>query len=147
MGDRSDSKSHTDVNPTVDVNYGATENVQLHVLVPYDIQLNAGTPNSSGLGDAELGFKYRFYGNANSGFSMLVFPRVSVNLDLSSARKDLVDQGTDVILPVNFQKVMDKFTVGGEVGYDFTPTGPNKYVYGVSGGVNASKRVQLLVEV
>jgi hypothetical protein len=46
--------------PHVEVNYGGAPNLQLHMIVPYNFSRPAGGPTHRGLGDVELGFKYRF---------------------------------------------------------------------------------------
>src|SRR5262245_34805974 len=46
--------------PFVDANYGAVENLQLHLLVPLAFDAPERGPNHYGYGDTELGAKFRF---------------------------------------------------------------------------------------
>jgi hypothetical protein len=46
--------------PGVDVNYGAVDNVQLHLLVPMALVQSTGVSAQWGSGDVEIGVKYRF---------------------------------------------------------------------------------------
>jgi hypothetical protein len=46
--------------PGVDANYGAIQNVQLHLLVPLALAQSSGVSTQWGLGDVEAGAKYRF---------------------------------------------------------------------------------------
>jgi hypothetical protein len=48
------------VAPGVDANYGATHNLQLHLLVPAAVAQMNGMSTQWGLGDIEIGAKYRF---------------------------------------------------------------------------------------
>ncbi len=43
----------------IEVNYGAAPNLQLHVIVPLAFDRPWGGPTATGLGDVELGVKYR----------------------------------------------------------------------------------------
>lgn len=144
IGDQSADGS--DINPTLDVNYGAATNIQIHFLVPCLVSMPAHAAHQSGIGDAEVGMKYRFLGSPDEGLSLLVFPRLSFNLDKASANKGLVDRGVDLILPLQIQKVTGPFTVGGEAAYDFAPDGEHNTVYGAISGYRASDRVQIMAE-
>ncbi len=46
--------------PAVEFNWGALPNVHLHIIVPAAAILPAGAPRAFGIGDIELGIKYRF---------------------------------------------------------------------------------------
>jgi len=48
------------VGPAVEFNWGALPNVHLHIIVPAVAILPANGPRAFGLGDIELGIKYRF---------------------------------------------------------------------------------------
>jgi hypothetical protein len=48
------------VAPGVDANYGAAQNLQLHLLVPAAVAQINGMSTQWGLGDMEIGAKYRF---------------------------------------------------------------------------------------
>ena len=127
----------TVLSPTLDVNYGSSENTQIHFLIPWNFQQSPGSTIQSGVGSAEIGLKYRFLGDPDSGFSMLAFPRVSID----------PEQHAEVVLPLIIQQRLGKFAVGSQVGIDFKPGEPNQLLYGILAGYNASKRVQILAEV
>jgi hypothetical protein len=46
--------------PHIEVNYGALPELQLHAIVPAALAWQSGQPVQYGLGDIELGAKYRF---------------------------------------------------------------------------------------
>jgi Putative MetA-pathway of phenol degradation len=136
-----------EVDPTLDVNYGAADNVQIHFLVPYVTQSTKGEALNNGTGNTTIGFKYRFVGDAKNGLALGIFPQVSFNNGSSSVNKGLVDKGIDVFLPLDIQETIRKFTFDGHVGFDFKPQGiQNQFFYGVMGGYNMARRVQILAE-
>ncbi len=47
------------VGPAIEFNYGLIPNGQFHIVVPAAFDSPAGGPKQFGLGDTELGFKYR----------------------------------------------------------------------------------------
>src|ERR1700692_1023904 len=46
--------------PALEFNWGALPNVHLHIIFPLAAALTAAGPRTLGLGDTELGIKYRF---------------------------------------------------------------------------------------
>ena len=46
--------------PGMDANYGAMQNLQLHLLVPFAVAQSSGMNTQWGFGDVEIGAKYRF---------------------------------------------------------------------------------------
>lgn len=46
--------------PAMEFNWGAAPNLHLHIIVPMAAALPAGAPRTFGIGDIELGVKYRF---------------------------------------------------------------------------------------
>jgi len=137
-----------EVDPTLDINYGAADNVQIHFLVPYVTQSTNGEALNSGIGNTTIGFKYRFSGDAKKGLALGIFPQVSFNNSSSSVNKGLVDKGTDIFLPLDIQETIRNLTFGGHVGFDFKPQNiQNQFFYGVMGGYNVARRVQILAEI
>ena len=136
----------TAINPTLDINYGATQTIQFNLVIPYDFQLSHGKSTESGFGDAELAVKYRFLGSSETGFSASIYPRVRFNTDTSSSKKGLVENGSDMSFPVSFQEVIGSFTIGGEVAYDARSNGSRQMTYGILSGYNLNDQAQILVE-
>jgi hypothetical protein len=58
-----------------DLNYGAVKDVQLTATIPMSFSHASGEEWQSGRGDLELGVKYRFVNDEQSGFSAAIFPR------------------------------------------------------------------------
>src|SRR5271168_4774112 len=53
-------RDRSGLGPAVEVNFGAAQNLQLHVIADLAYDDPAGRPFRMGLGDTEIGAKYRF---------------------------------------------------------------------------------------
>src|SRR6185437_1966490 len=58
----------------LDLNYGPVPGVQLTATLPLDVTDEGG--GHAGLGDVELGVKYRFLHDEAAGVSVAIFPRI-----------------------------------------------------------------------
>src|SRR5579884_1033559 len=75
------SKYHSDwpgTAPHFEVNYGAISNLQLHVIAPLAYDVPPEGASHYGIGDIELGAKYRFIEETNWIPQVGVFPLVQV---------------------------------------------------------------------
>ena len=120
------------VGPSIEVNYGAAPNLQLHVIgnIAYDDP--AGGPAVMGLGDTELGVKYRFISPGEDDWypQVGVFPLVEI--PTGDARRNLGAGYTQVFLPLWVQKDFGKWTTYGGGGYWVNP-GPGARDYWFAG--------------
>jgi len=111
-----------------EVNYGAAPNLQLHVIVP--LAYDAPTLGSTqvGLGDVELGAKYRFITPGEKDWfpQVGVFPLIEV--PTGNPDRGLGDGKTRFFLPVWLQKDFGGWTTYGGGGYWVNP-GPGKKDY------------------
>jgi hypothetical protein len=101
--------------PSVDINYGAAPNVQLHAQPRYSVQRDGETQR--GIDDTELGVKYRFWERkADAGSAMLgVYPMYQL---ATGARRLGADRGTHgIFLPLWAQYEQGGWTVYGGAGY------------------------------
>jgi len=120
------------VGPSIEVNYGAAPNLQLHFIgaVAYDDP--AGGPGVMGLGDTELGVKYRFIDPGKDDW----FPQVGifplVEAPTGDARRGLGAGYAQVFLPVWVQKDFGKWTTYGGGGFWINP-GPGNRNYWFTG--------------
>jgi hypothetical protein len=104
-----------------DLNYGAAPGVQLTATLPLDLTRERGSTRV-GAGNVEVGVKYRFLHDANSGFSLAVFPR----LILPTARHGFATGRVAVLLPVWAQKDMGPWSLFGGAGYTLNPGAGNR---------------------
>ena len=123
--------SKTGTAPHVEINYGAHEDLQLHLITSFEYNSpGSEAPSHYGLGDEELGIKYRFVHETDSLPQIGVFPLV----ELPSGNKNLgLGNGkTQVFLPLWFQKSFGKWTTYGGGGFWINPGKDNRN-YGYMG--------------
>lgn len=101
--------------PHLEYNYGAAPDLQLHIIVPYAFSSPVDAPRRSGLGDIELGAKYRLLQETEGRPMMGIFPIVVTHT--GDADKGLGNGGTQVFLPVWLQKKWDDWQSYGGGGY------------------------------
>jgi hypothetical protein len=117
--------------PHVEINYGAVPNLQVHMIVPCAFDQPNGAGTARGLGDTELGLKWRFL-QATSGRPMVgVFPLLEV--PTGNARRGLESGHLQVFLPVWLQKSWGPWTGYGGGGYFVNPGAGNRD-YWLAGG-------------
>jgi hypothetical protein len=98
--------------PAFEFNVGAAPNLQLHVVVPATYV----TPGRTwGLGDIEVGAKYRFIGETDTRPQVGIFPQVE--LPSGNSRRGLGNPSLWARLPVWVQKSRGPWTTYGGVGY------------------------------
>ena len=69
-------KSTVDGEAGFDLNYGPVEDIQLTATLPISFAHSPAEGWQSGSGDVEIGVKYRFYHDKDTGLSAAIFPRV-----------------------------------------------------------------------
>jgi hypothetical protein len=107
--------------PHVEVNYGALPNLQLHVIVPAALAYSSGSPLEYGLGDIELGVKFRFVEEAEWRPQVGVFPLL--NLPTGSKDRGLGAGKAQALLPLWIQKSFGDWTTYGGGGLRFASGG------------------------
>jgi hypothetical protein len=111
--------------PHVEINYGAAPNLQLHLIAPYAFDRPAGQPALRGLGDIELGAKYRFVEETERRPMVGIFPLLE--LPTGDATRGLGGGHYRLFLPVWFQKSWGSgWTSYGGGGYWLNPGAGNR---------------------
>jgi hypothetical protein len=128
-GDRTGSSDTID-GPAVELNYGVAPNIQLHLLGQVANVSTAGQPSSSGLGDTELGIKYRFVQETDTRPQISMFP--AVDLSTGSASRGLGNGRAWYRLPVWLQKSFGPWTSFGGGGITLN-SAPGQRNYGFGG--------------
>lgn len=127
-----DSHGATGQGPALEVNYGAAPNLQLHLIVPFAYDAPPGGPTTMGLGDTELGFKYRFITPGKDDW----FPQVGIfpllEIPTGDSHRGLGAGYTQAFLPLWIQKDFGKWTTYGGGGYWINP-GPGNRDYWYAG--------------
>lgn len=109
--------------PHVEVNYGAAPNLQLHTILPYAFSRSAGESMERGLGDVELGVKYRLVQETDHRPMVGVFPLLEV--PTGSSAEGLGTGHLMAFLPVWLQKSRGSWTTYGGGGYWINPGAGN----------------------
>jgi hypothetical protein len=101
--------------PAFEYNYGVLPDTQLHIVVPFVRSAPSGDPSESGLGDVEVGVKYRFIQETDSSPQIGIFPMAE--LASGDSNKGLGNGKTWWRLPVWIQKSWGEWTTYGGAGY------------------------------
>ncbi len=107
--------------PHVEVNRGALTDVQLHAIVPAALAVDNGLPSRFGLGDVELGVKWRFVEEGSRRPQVGIFPLL--DLPTGSQRRGLGQGSASGLLPVWLQKSSGAWLTYGGGGLRWGPDG------------------------
>jgi hypothetical protein len=109
-----DDHGWTGTSPHVEVNYGAIQDVQLHAIVPLAFAAPNGKRSRFGLGDTELGVKWRFIHETDAAPQVGTFP--FLELPTGIAHRGLGNGAAQVFLPLWIQKSIGRWTTYGGAG-------------------------------
>jgi hypothetical protein len=111
--------------PHFEVNYGIAENVQLHLMAPLAFNSEYQGINNYGIGDIEVGVKYRFIKETKYIPQIGIFPLCKI--PTGNSTKELGNGKVQFLLPVWLQKSFgDKWQTYGGYGYWINPGKGNK---------------------
>ena len=108
--DKSKDGSQTAI-PAFEYNFGVIQNTQLHIVVPFSRSAPSDASSEYGLGDTEVGVKYRFLRETDTRPQVGIFPMAE--LDTGDADKGLGNGKTWWRLPVWAQKSWGGWTTYG----------------------------------
>ena len=133
--------------PLLDINYGLSKNMQLKVEIPWLVLHNNGQRSVSGLGNTNIGVRWRFRDETEQHrIALSIYPAFEFNNPGPSVRRGLVDKGPEFLMPLQWQTKIGKFGVNGDVGYRFK-RGVDEVIYGVVVGKELNQRIEALAEV
>lgn len=132
--------------PHVEVNFGAFQETQIHVIIPLSFNRPRIGNFTYGPGDIELGVKYRFVNEASSIPQIGVFPLLKI--PSGNAEKNLGSGNTQLFLPGWLQKSWGPWTSYGGAGYlvDFASPSSNSWFLGWEGQRDLSRAVTIGAE-
>lgn len=111
----------------IDANYGAGHDLQLHAALPIAFNRSpAGGGTVLGLGDGELGAKYRFLSEDENGWRPQAAIYPAVDFPTGNASRGLGAGHTRVLLPLWLQKTFGRWVAYGGVGYWVNPGADNR---------------------
>jgi len=132
--------------PQFDLNYGWGDHIQLNLQGgPMSLKRDDHGP-VSGLGGTEAAVKWRFFDEEKSGFDMSMFPRIIFNIQQSSARRGLAEDGTRFQIPFQIAKTLDRWHLDGEFGPLGSTVGRSEFLYGMVVGYDLAKPTMLMAE-
>jgi len=132
--------------PSVDLNYGVGDDIQLTVEIPYVIERGGGEPQSSGWGNAYPGIKWRFLNQGEAGWQASVFPQLQTGLSAVARARGFGDAGPRYLLPVEFEKKVGPLDVDFVAGEYLPVHGPHEHIFGLVVGHSATERFELDAE-
>jgi hypothetical protein len=133
--------------PALDINYGLGERMQVKYEVPWLFLNKKETGTINGLGNSEIGFKYRFLDEKPHGVSMSVYPQLSFNNPTSSADRGLVDPGMELTLPIQIARHVGPLGLNLNIGYSLVEHQKDEYIYGLAVALPLVKRLEIMGEV
>lgn len=114
--------------PAIEINNGIAKNTQLHLIIP-ETYVSQGGTSARGLGDSELGVKWRFVEQTGSRPDIATFPLLEIATGDQS--KGLGNGRTWLKVPIWLEKDWGAWTSYGGAGYAFNPApGQRDYPYG-----------------
>jgi len=132
--------------PAIDLNYGVGEHIQLTFQTAPVLLKRSGHGLIGGLGGTEAAVKWRFFDEATSSFDISMFPRVIFNVEQSSVRRGLAEDGTRFQIPFQIAKTFGRWHADGEFGPLASSVGRSEWLYGVVVGYDVGKPTTLMAE-
>lgn len=133
--------------PILDINYGLGERLQLKYEVPWLILDEEGAASKNGLGNSEIGLKYRFLDEEQHGVSMSIYPQLSFNNPTSSDERGLVDSGMELLIPFQLSKDIGSAELLIELGYNLIEHDKDEWIYGLATGWQLTKSAKFVAEI
>ena len=131
--------------PVLDVTYGLTPNTQVSVVVARQQLERQGESSTSGWGNGEIGYKWRFF--SSEIVEMAIAPVYSRPLDKNSAIRGLVEDVSILNVPVVASLAMGEWTWNFQVGYAIKSTSGNLWDYAVTLGHPLGQSADVFLEV
>jgi hypothetical protein len=132
--------------PDVDINYGLGDRIQLTYENAW-LRVKEGSDAAKyGLGQDQLGLKWRFYDNDKTGLGISIFPQLSINNPDHAVQRGITPPGASLIIPVEFSKKLGQIDVNWEFGYNAVHLGPDGWLAGLVVGRDMSKKLELDAE-
>ncbi len=130
--------------PVIDANYGAAPDLQLHIQ-PQLAYSRTSKGTQFGVGDTEIGAKYRFVEEDKDGWRPMVAVYPLIELPTGNSKRGLGDGVAEAFLPIWIEKNFEKWTVYGGGGYRINPAidGRNSWFAGGVALYQVTDRLQL----
>lgn len=137
------SVSHT---PDVDINFGVGDRIQVTYENAWLRVQDPSSPTKFGLGQSNLGVKWRFYDPGESHLNISVFPQLFLNNPNDAVRRSITPASQSFLLPVEFSRKFGPVDVNWEVGYQLVHKGPDGWLAGLVVGHDFTAKLEGDVE-
>jgi hypothetical protein len=138
-----DSITHS---PDVDINFGLGNRIQLTYEDAWLRSWTEGAKAKYGMGQDQLGVKWRFYDTGEKGMQFSVFPQLSINNPNHAVQRGITPAGASLLLPVEFTRKLGPVDLNLESGYDLVHLGPDGWFTGLVVGREVTRRLELDAE-
>jgi hypothetical protein len=132
--------------PDVDINFGVGERIQLTYENAWLRVWNQGAPAKYGMGQDNVGVKWRFYDSGEEGMQFSIFPQGFINNPNHAVQRGITPPGSSFLFPVEFTKKFGPLDVNLETGYSIVHLGPNSWFTGLVVGHEFTKKLEFDVE-
>ncbi len=128
---------------SLEYNYGVAPDLHLHIIAPYSFNIPTDGIIESGLGDVELGVKYRFIHETENRPMVGVLPLIETST--GDSKKGLGNGATQLFLPIWAQKRWGAWQTYGGGGYwiNTAPNAINHWFFGWQLQKDISNRLTL----
>jgi hypothetical protein len=138
--------------PAIEVTYGFFEDMNLTAVVPRQYIEDRGESSKTGLGNAEVNYKWLFYDNdrdSDEGVTMAFSPVYSFPLTKTSRVRGLAEDVKVLALPVIGYLVKGRWEFAAQASYDVASGdgSVDGLGYGVFAVYNTTDSVQLMAEI
>lgn len=133
--------------PFIDINYGVSVRQHINFEVPIISRHVKGVGIQNGIGKIGVGTKFRFVDQDNAGISISTHPAISFVLSNEAIDKGLIDEGTELFIPIEFQKYFNKNVLGMELGRLINSRSQDLWTYGALYAREFNSRINVAVEI
>ncbi len=145
-GEINNIDSHYEV-PSIDINYGYGNNIQLKAETAFVLFKDNNEAKKSGLGNAKIGVKWRFYESEVNDISISTYPQYTFLPIKENLLKGLASVEEALFIPIEVTKKIDNFSFTVEVGYCVLKNESNLINNGFLMGYEALPNLELFAEV
>lgn len=117
--------------PFIDLNYGVSKRQHINFEVPVVSQFRTGFETQSGLGKLGIGTKLRFLDQDSAVLDISTHPAAYFVLSNNAVDKGIIENGTEIFIPVEFQKKFGKSLLGLECGWLNNSKSTAAWTYGM----------------
>ncbi len=129
--------------PIIDINYGLNETIQLKAETAF-VFVDDTAQKESGLGNMEIGLKWRFY--EHDGLSFSTYPQYIFAPVRKNLKNGVAQDEQALFLPLEAHKEFDDFGVTFEVGYLGSKGNKSSLESGILFNYALNDKIELLAE-